>query len=500
MEHPFVENSFSWCPNNNSITVAAPENSSSSKFEVNSPGFGESGAKFEVNSPGFGESRAKFGVGRSRMQRSASEWAFQEFLKHHESNVGGMKKPAPVSGTEEEENEEASSGGENDDGGRGKKRPAGEDCVALAGTGGDADKVSGALCPLFTGLGEDLGKGGAGPVDRHELKQKLNLACAAVALTRATGISSTDLVPSAADANQSQNVSLGPDARAAVLASQCSGTGSGIMYNGAPGSSASGPIGIPALPPKPKGGVSQAKTNTSGSSREQSDDDDLEVGPSEQSTDPSDLKRMRRMISNRESARRSRRRKQAHLTDLELQVAQLRVENSSLFKRFTEISHKYNEAAVDNRVLKSDVEALRAKVKMAEDMVSRASAVAAIAHPLQNASQVQSTVSLQYPGGLFDSPASSVVQGDEGLYMHTRQCPDAQGSSLTQAVSGMKQQNSETQLHPAGTKMGRTPSMQRVASLEHLQKRIRGGMTCGSMSWGGSWDVEGSPVIENSEH
>ncbi|GLJ10594.1 hypothetical protein SUGI_0131300 [Cryptomeria japonica] len=487
MERPFsTDNSLSWCPNTNSITVAAPGNSSTSKFEVNSPGFGETGAKF--------------GVGRSRMQRSASEWAFQEFLKQHESNDEGKKRPVAPPAPQEEGDEEASIGGENDDGGKGKKRPAGKDRVALAGTGGDADKVSGALCPLFTGLGEELGKGGARPVDPHELKQKLHLACAAVALTRVTGNSSTDLVPSAVDANQSQNISLGPDARAAVLASQSSGTGSGIIYNGAPGSSASGPIGIPALPPKPKGGVSQARTNTSGSSREQSDDEDLEVGPSEQSTDPSDLKRRRRMLSNRESARRSRRRKQAHLTDLELQVAQLRVENSSLLNRFTEISHKYNEAAIDNRVLKSDVEALRAKVKMAEDMVSRASAAATIAHPLRNASQIQSTVNLQYPGGLFDSPASSVVQGDEGLYMHTGQCSDTQGSSLTQAVSGMKPQNNEPQLHPAGTKMGRTPSMQRVASLEHLQKRIRGGMTCGSMSWGGSWDVEGSPVIENNEH
>lgn len=45
-----------------------------------------------------------------------------------------------------------------------------------------------------------------------------------------------------------------------------------------------------------------------------------------------------------------------------LQVSQLRVENSSLLKRLTDISQKYNEAAVDNRVLKADVETLRAKV------------------------------------------------------------------------------------------------------------------------------------------
>lgn len=42
----------------------------------------------------------------------------------------------------------------------------------------------------------------------------------------------------------------------------------------------------------------------------------------------------------------------------------MRVENASLFKQLTEITQKLNSALVDNRVLKSDVEALRAKVRV----------------------------------------------------------------------------------------------------------------------------------------
>lgn len=84
-----------------------------------------------------------------------------------------------------------------------------------------------------------------------------------------------------------------------------------------------------------------------------------------------DIKRMRRMVSNRESARRSRKRKQAHLADLEQQVDQLRGEHSSLFKQLTDANHTFSTAVTDNRVLKSDVETLRVKVKMAEDMVAR---------------------------------------------------------------------------------------------------------------------------------
>jgi hypothetical protein len=43
-------------------------------------------------------------------------------------------------------------------------------------------------------------------------------------------------------------------------------------------------------------------------------------------------------------------------------VAQIRVENSSLLRRLADVNQKFNAAAVDNRVLKADVETLRAKV------------------------------------------------------------------------------------------------------------------------------------------
>ena len=50
-------------------------------------------------------------------------------------------------------------------------------------------------------------------------------------------------------------------------------------------------------------------------------------------------------------------------TNVFSQVSQLRGENSSLLKRLTDVSQKYNDAAVDNRVLKADVETLRAKAR-----------------------------------------------------------------------------------------------------------------------------------------
>uniref|UniRef100_A0A2N9J9Y9 BZIP domain-containing protein n=1 Tax=Fagus sylvatica TaxID=28930 RepID=A0A2N9J9Y9_FAGSY len=145
-------------------------------------------------------------------------------------------------------------------------------------------------------------------------------------------------------------------------------------------------VSSPLSDDKPNVGYNQART-TSGSSREPSDDEDVEfeAGLCEQSTEPSsDIKRIRRMVSNRESARRSRKRKQAHLQELEIQVEQLKGENSTLYKQLTDATQQYRFADTNNRVLKSDVEALRAKVKLAEDMVTRGSLTSTLNQLLQS--------------------------------------------------------------------------------------------------------------------
>uniref|UniRef100_A0A1J3FH22 Basic leucine zipper 10 n=1 Tax=Noccaea caerulescens TaxID=107243 RepID=A0A1J3FH22_NOCCA len=121
-----------------------------------------------------------------------------------------------------------------------------------------------------------------------------------------------------------------------------------------------------------KTGVVPMKQVMSGSSREYSDDDDLdEENETTGSLKPEDVKKSRRMLSNRESARRSRRRKQEQTCDLETQVNELKGEHSSLLKQLSNMNHKYDDAAVGNRILKADIETLRAKVKMAEETVKR---------------------------------------------------------------------------------------------------------------------------------
>ncbi|CAD5191782.1 unnamed protein product [Musa acuminata subsp. malaccensis] len=190
--------------------------------------------------------------------------------------------------------------------------------------------------------------------------------------------------------------------------------------------------------------ANQTLGGTSGS--EQSDEESLEIegGPCEQSTDAIDIKRLRRegqsrllfmkkginqpvfihegvtrrMVSNRESARRSRKRKQAHLADLESQVDLLRGENESLFKQLTDANQEFTEAVTNNRVLKSNVEALRIKVKMAEDLVTRGSLACSLDHLLQSSVGSPQFLNPQLPcEESSDFLPTIEFQGDDSSYI-----------------------------------------------------------------------------------
>ncbi|XP_010494111.1 PREDICTED: basic leucine zipper 63 [Camelina sativa] len=251
------------------------------------------------------------------------------------------------------------------------------------------------------------------PVDSEEyrafLKSKLNLACAAVAMKRGSFIKPQDT-----NSGRSDN---GGGAYTTNTSEQDSLASSKVS-----------PMMSSAI--------------TSGS--ELSGDEEEADG--ETNMNPTNVKRVKRMLSNRESARRSRRRKQAHLSELETQVSQLRVENSKLMKGLTDVTQTFNDAAVENRVLKANIETLRAKVKMAEETVKRLTGFNPMFHTMP---QIVTTLS---------RPSVTLTS------------PDTTSSHLTtpEIVSSGNKSKALT-----GCKINRTASMRRVESLEHLQKRIR---------------------------
>ncbi|KAF5197062.1 Basic leucine zipper [Thalictrum thalictroides] len=72
-----------------------------------------------------------------------------------------------------------------------------------------------------------------------------------------------------------------------------------------------------------------------------------------------DERKQRRMISNRESARRSRMRKQKHLDELWSQVVRLRSENRQLIDKLNHVSESHNRAVQENTRLKDEASEIR---------------------------------------------------------------------------------------------------------------------------------------------
>ncbi|GMH27553.1 hypothetical protein Nepgr_029396 [Nepenthes gracilis] len=72
-----------------------------------------------------------------------------------------------------------------------------------------------------------------------------------------------------------------------------------------------------------------------------------------------DERKQRRMVSNRESARRSRMRKQRHLDELWTQTIRLRTENRDLMRNLNHLSDSYDQVLQENGQLKEEASALR---------------------------------------------------------------------------------------------------------------------------------------------
>lgn len=82
-----------------------------------------------------------------------------------------------------------------------------------------------------------------------------------------------------------------------------------------------------------------------------------------------DERKIRRMISNRESARRSRMRKQRLLEDLRSAVDRLQGENRKLSDRLRSVRHVTHLFRADSDVLQAEATGLRSRLHLIRELI-----------------------------------------------------------------------------------------------------------------------------------
>lgn len=80
-------------------------------------------------------------------------------------------------------------------------------------------------------------------------------------------------------------------------------------------------------------------------------------------------RKQKRMLSNRESARRSRMRKQKHLDDLVAQVGHLKKENSEILTALNITTQHYLGVEADNSVLRTQVMELNSRLQSLNEIL-----------------------------------------------------------------------------------------------------------------------------------
>ena len=82
-----------------------------------------------------------------------------------------------------------------------------------------------------------------------------------------------------------------------------------------------------------------------------------------------DQRKRKRMQSNRESARRSRMRKQKHVNDLMAEVAQLSKENNQILTRTSITTQYYLNIEAENSVLRAQMDELSQRLQSLNDIL-----------------------------------------------------------------------------------------------------------------------------------
>lgn len=84
-----------------------------------------------------------------------------------------------------------------------------------------------------------------------------------------------------------------------------------------------------------------------------------------------DEKKRKRMISNRESARRSRMKKQKQMQDLTDEISRLEVANNNVVSKIDEITEKYTSCGAENDVLRAQAMELTERLRLLSSVIKK---------------------------------------------------------------------------------------------------------------------------------
>ena len=90
------------------------------------------------------------------------------------------------------------------------------------------------------------------------------------------------------------------------------------------------------------------------------------------------------MISNRESARRSRMRKQKHLDDLAVQVSQLRNENQQILTSVNLTTQRFLAVESENSVLRAQLNELNSRFESLNEIINFMNVANGVFEPVDN--------------------------------------------------------------------------------------------------------------------
>jgi len=97
-----------------------------------------------------------------------------------------------------------------------------------------------------------------------------------------------------------------------------------------------------------------------------------------------DQRKRKRMISNRESARRSRMRKQKHLDDLGVQVSQLRNENQQILTSVNLTTQRFLAVESENSVLRAQLNELNSRFESLNEIINFMNVANGVFEPVDN--------------------------------------------------------------------------------------------------------------------